>query len=82
MEKNLVYQEILKYVKEGVYFVDTDRKITFWNNHAEKITGFTAAEVLEKYCYDNILNHVDDGGNPFVFTRLPPPQDHGGWCAS
>jgi diguanylate cyclase (GGDEF)-like protein/PAS domain S-box-containing protein len=71
MEKNLVYQEILKYVKEGVYFVDTDRKITFWNNHAEKITGFTAAEVLEKYCYDNILNHVDDRGTHLCLQGCP-----------
>ena len=62
MENSQIYQEILKYVKEGVYFVDTSRKITFWNNHAEKITGYSAEEVLNKYCYDNILNHVDDEG--------------------
>ena len=37
MEKNLMYQEVLKQVKEGVYFVDTNRKISFWNKHAEKI---------------------------------------------
>jgi diguanylate cyclase (GGDEF)-like protein/PAS domain S-box-containing protein len=71
MEKNLIYQEILKHVKEGVYFVDTDRKITFWNNHAEKITGFTAAEVLEKHCFDNILNHVDDEGTHLCWQGCP-----------
>lgn len=71
MEKNLIYQEILKHVKEGVYFVDTDRKITFWNNHAEKITGFTAAEVLEKHCFDNILNHVDDEGTHLCRQGCP-----------
>jgi diguanylate cyclase (GGDEF)-like protein/PAS domain S-box-containing protein len=71
MEKTLIYQEILKYVKEGVYFVDTDRKITFWNNHAEQITGFTAAEVLDKYCYDNILNHVDDKGTHLCRQGCP-----------
>ena len=71
MEKNLIYQEILKHVKEGVYFVDTDRKITLWNNHAEKITGFTAAEVLEKHCFDNILNHVDDEGTHLCRQGCP-----------
>lgn len=62
MENDVLYEEILKYVREGVYFVDTERKITFWNNHAERITGFTASEVLNRYCYDNILTHVDDDG--------------------
>ena len=71
MEKSLIYQEILKHVKEGVYFVDTDRKITFWNNHAEKITGFLAAEVLDKCCYDNLLNHVDDEGTHLCRQGCP-----------
>lgn len=71
MEKSLVYQEILKHVKEGVYFVDTDRKVTFWNDHAEKITGFTAAEVLDRHCYDNILNHVDDEGTHLCRQGCP-----------
>jgi len=71
MENNLIYQEILKYVKEGVYFVDTDRRITFWNNHAEKITGYTAAEVLDRHCYDGILNHVDDQGNHLCWQGCP-----------
>jgi diguanylate cyclase (GGDEF)-like protein/PAS domain S-box-containing protein len=71
MEQNFIYQEILKHVKEGVYFVDTNRKITFWNNHAEKITGFAATEVLDKYCYDNILNHVDDEGTQLCRQGCP-----------
>ncbi len=71
MEKNLIYQEVLKQVKEGVYFVDTNRKIAFWNKHAEKITGFTAAEVLDKYCFENILNHVDDEGTHLCQQGCP-----------
>ena len=71
MEKNVIFQEILRHVKEGVYFVDTDRKITFWNNHAEKITGFTAAEMLDKHCYDNILKHVDDEGTQLCWHGCP-----------
>ena len=71
MEKSLIYQEVFKYVKEGVYFVDTNRKITFWNNAAEKITGFMAADVLDKYCYNNILNHVDDEGTHLCQQGCP-----------
>ncbi|NCB02874.1 MAG: diguanylate cyclase [Spirochaetia bacterium] len=71
METNQIYLEILKQVKEGVYFVDTNRKITFWNDHAEQITGFNASEVLNKHCFDNILNHVDDEGNHLCKEGCP-----------
>ncbi len=62
-EKSTMYQDILKQVKEGVYFVDTDRKITFYNDYAQIITGYKDSEVLSRYCYDNIFNHVDEAGN-------------------
>ncbi len=71
METGLTYREILKEVKEGVYFVDTNRKITFWNNHAERITGFSASEVLDSHCYDNILNHVDENGTQLCMQGCP-----------
>lgn len=71
MEKNLIYKEIMQIIKEGVYFVDTDRKITFWNDYAQEITGFSATEVLDSHCYDNILNHVDDAGTQLCKTGCP-----------
>ena len=71
MEPNLIYREILKFVKEGVYFVDTNRRITFWNDHAAQITGFSASEVLDKYCFDNILNHVNDEGTQLCKMGCP-----------
>ncbi|MBI9094502.1 MAG: GGDEF domain-containing protein [Sphaerochaeta sp.] len=74
MTKDLIYKEILQFIKEGVYFVDTNRKITFWNNYAEEITGFSASEVLDSHCYDNILNHVDDAGSHLCTNGCPLHQ--------
>ena len=71
MNKNEIYKEILQYIKEGVYFVDTNRKITFWNDYAQEITGFSASEVLDSHCYDNILNHVDDAGTHLCIEGCP-----------
>lgn len=71
METNVIYREVLKHVKEGVYFVDTDRKITFWNDYAEHITGFSASEILHKHCFDNILNHINDEGNELCKQGCP-----------
>lgn len=71
MAADMMYRYVLNGVKDGVYFVDKDRKITFWNKAAEEITGFTAEEVNGKYCYNNILNHVDDAGCQLCMNGCP-----------
>jgi PAS domain S-box-containing protein len=55
------YAKIFESLNDGLYFVDRDRVITYWNKAAEKISGFTAEEVVGRPCSDNILNHVDSG---------------------
>lgn len=47
---------------DGLYVVDNDRIITYWNKAAERISGFSAEEVVGKKCSDNILTHVDAKG--------------------
>lgn len=56
---------------DGVYFVDTERQITYWNKGAERIAGHPAAHMVGKRCYDNILNHVDENGNYLCFSGCP-----------
>lgn len=71
MEDMDFYRNMLESMYEGIYFVDLERKITFWNKKAEDITGFTANEILGKKCMDNILNHVDDKGTKLCLTGCP-----------
>jgi diguanylate cyclase (GGDEF)-like protein/PAS domain S-box-containing protein len=56
---------------DGVYFIDRERRITYWNKAAEKITGFTSDEVLGKQCSDNILIHIDDKGTSICKGMCP-----------
>jgi diguanylate cyclase (GGDEF)-like protein/PAS domain S-box-containing protein len=49
-------------LSDGVYIVDTGRRILSWNKAAERITGFTRDEVLGRGCHENILLHVDERG--------------------
>ncbi|OEU60912.1 MAG: diguanylate cyclase [Desulfuromonadales bacterium C00003094] len=65
------YLQLLDHLYDGLYFVDPQRKITFWNRTAEQITGFTAEEVIGSHCYDNILNHVDAEGNSLCENGCP-----------
>ena len=64
------YKNVLEHLHEGVYFVDLDRKILYWNKAAENITGYSQSEVLGKRCSDNI-NHVDDCGIQLCMTTCP-----------
>ncbi len=65
------YKRIIENLHDGLYFVDRDRTITFWNNAAEQISGFSADEVIGRPCYENILTHVDDGGNTLCMGMCP-----------
>jgi PAS domain S-box-containing protein len=56
------YEGIIDNLHDGLYFVNLDRVITYWNKSAERISGFTADEVVGKSCSDNILTHIDSKG--------------------
>lgn len=45
-----ITQDILDSISEGVFTVDKNFKITFFNRAAERITGFAREEVLGKFC--------------------------------
>ena len=69
--KDQFYQQLVESLYDGVYYVDRDRVITFWNRAAERISGYSAEEVLGKSCSDNILRHVDELGTELCITGCP-----------
>jgi len=56
---------------DGVYFVDADRTIQFWNKAAEEITGYTASETIGKQCQNSNLSHIDEKGEPLCTVGCP-----------
>jgi diguanylate cyclase (GGDEF)-like protein/PAS domain S-box-containing protein len=68
---SLFSEKVLDKVNEGVYFVNRDRKITSWNDEAEQLTGYTAAEAVGRRCSENFLGHVDEIGRPLCLTGCP-----------
>ena len=52
----LQYELMFAAVADGVFTVDQHGKITSFNKAAEKITGYTEAEVLGKICSDTLLS--------------------------
>jgi diguanylate cyclase (GGDEF)-like protein/PAS domain S-box-containing protein len=65
------YQDLLDQISDGVYFVNRDRQITYWNGGAKRITGYGAEEVLGHSCSEGILRHVNDAGQQLCLNGCP-----------
>ena len=63
---------VLNSLADGAYITDLNRRILFWSRAAERITGWSSAEVLSRTCSDNILVHVDKDGRPLCGRELCP----------
>jgi diguanylate cyclase (GGDEF)-like protein/PAS domain S-box-containing protein len=57
-----LFKRLLDESHDGVYFVDNDRTIRYWNKGAELITGYQAEEVIGRHCYRDIMCHIDPDG--------------------
>jgi diguanylate cyclase (GGDEF)-like protein/PAS domain S-box-containing protein len=65
------YREILESVADGVYFVDRERRITYWNRAAAEISGHRSEDVLGTLCPDGGLRHVDADGRLLCHDGCP-----------
>ena len=65
------YKDIIDNLYDGIYFVDRDRTITYWNKGAERITGYSAAKAIGRGCRDNLLNHVTANGVELCTQNCP-----------
>lgn len=65
------YKDIIDNLYDGVYFVDRERVITYWNKGAERITGYSAKEAIGRACRDNLLNHVTANGVQLCLGNCP-----------
>jgi diguanylate cyclase (GGDEF)-like protein/PAS domain S-box-containing protein len=71
LKSSEILRGIVDQVNDGVYVLDRDRRIVYWNAGAERISGYPAEEVVGKHCYDNILIHVDESARPLCDTACP-----------
>lgn len=65
------YKDIIDNLYDGIYFVDRDRVITYWNKGAERITGYSAGQTIGRSCRDNLLNHVTANGIQLCQNNCP-----------
>lgn len=64
-------EKLLDSLFDGVYFVDLNRRITFWNAAAERISGYSREQVLGSSCSNNLLRHIDATGRELCLDGCP-----------
>lgn len=50
--QNITYESILESISDGVFTVDLNWRVTFFNNAAEKITGISRKEAIGRFCHE------------------------------
>ena len=73
-KKEGFFRGVLDSLQDGVYFVDMNRRITYWNKGAERITGYESSEAVGISCSDNLLVHIDDKGVNLCEAGCPLAQ--------
>lgn len=65
---------LLNNIHDGIYFVDLDCKIFFWNKGAEHITGYDSSVATGKKCTESIISPVDESGKNICNEECPVKQ--------
>jgi diguanylate cyclase (GGDEF)-like protein/PAS domain S-box-containing protein len=58
-----IYRIVLESMQTGLYMVDCEQRIRFWNEGAEKITGYLRQDVVGHFCRDFFPPQKEDGKN-------------------
>lgn len=64
-------KQMFDHFHEAIYIVDKNRQILYFNQVASQISGFSSGETEGFFCYDNILNHIDDHGTNLCINGCP-----------
>ena len=71
-----LFRSVLEHLHMAVYVVGRDGKIVFWNDGAERITGYLRQDVIGRVCSDNFLGEADGDENelsgPFARVAAAP----------
>ncbi len=71
MKDDASLRELMSKLDVGVYIWDRERKVSFWNKAAERLSGYSAEEMLGQRCSDNRLRHVTPDGVNLCLNGCP-----------
>jgi PAS domain S-box-containing protein len=76
--ENITLEQALATIPSGLYVVDTEMQVLYWNPAAERITGYSAAEAVGQHC--SFLQGIPCGESCGLFDSKKPKPIIGGQC--
>ena len=71
MRESIPYQFLMDNLFDGVFVVDRQRRIAYWNKAMRELTGFSVSEVMGRRCKDDLLVCVDERGRSLCDAHCP-----------
>ena len=68
------YEKLVDNMSEGVYFVNRERPMTYWNEGAEWLSGYLSGEATGKAGSKNIVAHIDETARAASEDACPLPS--------
>jgi PAS domain-containing protein len=66
-----LHKALLDHLDAGIYMVDRNRRILYWNRGAEQISGYLAQDVAGHFCQGDLLMHCDAAGRGICGKGCP-----------
>ena len=71
IEDTGLFKTIVDNLCEGVLVVDREREVLYWSPGAERITGYSSADVVGQHSCDGVLAHQAESGEALCPDRCP-----------
>ncbi|MEW6237780.1 MAG: sensor domain-containing diguanylate cyclase [Candidatus Omnitrophota bacterium] len=69
--ESYLFENLIDGLDEGIFFIDRNMRIVYWNRGCEKITGVKASKAIGAHCCQEILDHADLEGNSLCHNVCP-----------
>jgi PAS domain S-box-containing protein len=76
--QNLTIEKTLSTIPSGLFVVDTEMRILYWNPAAERITGFAAKDAVGQHC--SFLQGIPCGASCGLYSDKVPKPIVGARC--
>lgn len=66
--------QYLDHIHSGLYVINSDCRIIYWNPSAEQITGYSRQDMTDSRCCIHTLAHMDATGQQLCYCHCPLRQ--------
>jgi diguanylate cyclase (GGDEF)-like protein/PAS domain S-box-containing protein len=71
IQENSFFNNFFDSLYEGIFIINNEKKVIFWNKSAEIITGYNRDSVMNTTCDGEKFVHIDKNGNKINIDEYP-----------